>query len=73
MNTDQITGKFDQIKGKIKEKWGRLTHDDIVLYNGQRDQFFGRLQERYGLAKQKAQKQARRIEKSCGHDKIDAA
>lgn len=62
MNGDQVKGQGTQLKGKIKELWGRLTDDDIALLNGKREQFFGRLQEKYGLAREEAEKQLRELE-----------
>lgn len=58
MNWDQIEGKWDQVRGSVKQKWGKLTDDDLTYMAGSRDRFMGRLQERYGLAKEEAQKQA---------------
>jgi len=69
MNQDQIQGKFEQIKGKIKEAWGRLSDDDIALYNGKRDQFFGKLQLTYGIAKEDAQKRLDEFEKTSDSNK----
>ena len=57
MNWDQIEGKWKQSVGKVKEKWGKLTDDDLTAINGQRDQLIGKIQERYGIAKDVAQKQ----------------
>ena len=57
MNTDQLQGKWKQLKGSVKERWGNLTDDDIDVINGQRDQLVGRVQERYGIAKAEAQNQ----------------
>jgi uncharacterized protein YjbJ (UPF0337 family) len=57
MNWDQIEGKWHQAKGKVREQWGKLTDDDLDVIAGRRDQFLGRLQERYGLAKSEAEKQ----------------
>jgi uncharacterized protein YjbJ (UPF0337 family) len=57
MNSDQLQGKWKQAKGSIKERWGKLTDDDLDIINGQRDQLIGRVQERYGIAKEEAQKQ----------------
>jgi uncharacterized protein YjbJ (UPF0337 family) len=56
MNWDQIEGKWKQLRGAAKEKWGELTDDDLDYINGKRDQFVGKLQERYGIAKEEAQK-----------------
>ena len=57
MNWDQIEGKWTQSVGKVKEKWGKLTDDDLTAINGKRDQLIGKIQERYGIAKDVAQKQ----------------
>jgi uncharacterized protein YjbJ (UPF0337 family) len=53
------------MKGKLKESWGRLTDDDVALYNGKRDQFLGRLQEKYGLMKEEAEDRVKQLEASC--------
>jgi uncharacterized protein YjbJ (UPF0337 family) len=58
MNWDRIEGKWKQSKGKFREKWGKLTDDDLDVIAGKRDQLVGRLQERYGIAKDEAEKQA---------------
>lgn len=57
MNSDQFEGKWKQISGKVKEKWGKLTDDDLTTINGKREQLVGKIQERYGLAKDQAEKQ----------------
>lgn len=57
MNWDQIEGKWKQAKGTIKQKWGKLTDDDLDVINGQKDKLVGKLQERYGINKEEAQKQ----------------
>lgn len=59
MNKDQASGKWKQSVGKIKEKWGKLTNDDLDVIAGQRDQLAGRVQERYGIAKEVAEKQVK--------------
>jgi uncharacterized protein YjbJ (UPF0337 family) len=59
MNQDQASGKWKQVKGKIKEQWGKLTDDDLTVLEGNRDQLAGKVQERYGLAKEEAEKQVR--------------
>jgi uncharacterized protein YjbJ (UPF0337 family) len=58
MNWDQIKGEWKQFKGKVKEKWGKLTDDDLTLIAGKRDQLVGKLQERYGYEKAKAETEA---------------
>ena len=57
MNWDQIEGKWKQAEGKVREKWGKLTDDDLTVINGRRDQLVGKIQERYGLAKEAAEEQ----------------
>lgn len=56
MDWDRVSGNWKQVKGKVKEKWGRLTDDDLNVINGQREQLEGKLQERYGYAKDQARK-----------------
>lgn len=56
MNWDIIKGKWDQLKGEAKEKWGKLTDDDWSQAAGNRDQLTGKLQEHYGWAKNDAEK-----------------
>ena len=57
MNSDQLQGKWKQLKGSVKERWGKLTDDDLDVIDGQSDQLIGKIQERYGIARQEAQKQ----------------
>ncbi len=57
MNWDRIEGNWKQFSGKVKEKWGDLTDDDIARVNGNREQLEGVLQERYGYAKDKARQE----------------
>jgi uncharacterized protein YjbJ (UPF0337 family) len=58
MNWDQVGGMWKQSKGKFREKWGKLTDDDLEVIAGKRDQLIGHIQERYGIAKDEAEKQA---------------
>jgi uncharacterized protein YjbJ (UPF0337 family) len=57
MNWDQIKGNWKQYTGKLQEKWGLLTDDDIAAIAGKRTRLAGKLQERYGLAKADAHKE----------------
>lgn len=57
MNRDRAEGNWKQIKGKVKEQWAKLTDDDLLAIEGSRDQLAGRLQERYGIAKDEAERQ----------------
>lgn len=66
MNKDTIEGKWHEIKGKVKAKWGKLTDDDLTQINGKREQLLGTIQKRYGYAKDKAVQELKEFEKSCG-------
>jgi uncharacterized protein YjbJ (UPF0337 family) len=57
MTWDQIEGNWKQFKGKVKEKWGKLTDDDLTAIEGKKDQLAGKLQERYGYAKEQAERE----------------
>jgi len=58
MNWDQVEGKWKQLRGSAKQQWGKLTDDDLEQIAGMRDKLVGRLQERYGIAREDAQKKA---------------
>ena len=55
MNTDVFQGRWQQLKGKARVKWGKLTNDDIDQISGERDKLVGKLRERYGLERDKAE------------------
>lgn len=57
MNWDQVEGKWKQMKGDIRTRWGKLTDDDLHLIGGEKDKLVGRIQERYGIQKDEAQRQ----------------
>ena len=57
MNQDRVEGNWKQLKGKVKEQWGKLTDDDMDVIDGKRDQLVGKLQERHGINKDDAEKQ----------------
>src|SRR5260370_38055924 len=59
MNWDRVEGNWKQITGKVKEQWGKLTEDDLTVINGKQDQLVGRVQERYGIAKDEAERQVK--------------
>jgi uncharacterized protein YjbJ (UPF0337 family) len=58
MNWDQAEGKWKQLRGSVKQKWAKLTDNDLDYIAGSRDRFIGKLQERYGIAKEEAQMQS---------------
>ena len=66
MNWDQIAGNWKQLKGKVKEKWGRLTDDELTVIGGKRDQLAGSLLKHYGIAKEQAEKDADEFAKTLG-------
>ena len=66
MTTDQMKGNWTQFKGKIKEKWGKLTDDDLRVLEGKKDQLAGMLQKRYGFAKEQAEREAAEFNRECG-------
>jgi uncharacterized protein YjbJ (UPF0337 family) len=57
MNWDTIKGQWKQFSGKVKQKWGQLTDDDLTAIDGRQEQLVGKLQERYGYTKERAQKE----------------
>lgn len=57
MNWDRIEGNWVQAKGKVLEQWGKLTDDDFNVLEGRRDQLVGKIQERYGIAREQAEKE----------------
>lgn len=57
MNWDRIEGNWKQFRGMVKEKWGKLTDDDLDVIEGKRDKLAGKIQERYGMAKDAADRE----------------
>jgi len=57
MNWDQVKGDWKQFQGKIREKWGKLTDNDLEVIAGKKDQLVGKLQKAYGYQKDKAEKE----------------
>ena len=64
MNKDTIEGKWSQLKGQIREQWGKLTDDDLDVAEGNADYLAGKIQERYGIARDKVKEQIRAFENS---------
>jgi uncharacterized protein YjbJ (UPF0337 family) len=63
MNEDRIKGQWRQLNGKLKSRWGKLTDDDLQVADGNAEYLAGKLQERYGIAKDDAVRQVREFEK----------
>lgn len=57
MNWDQVEGKWTELKGKAREQWGQLTDDDLDKVAGKRDQMIGLVQQKYGKAKEEAERE----------------
>nr|WP_298137278.1 CsbD family protein [uncultured Pseudomonas sp.] len=57
MNSDVLKGKWKQVTGSIKQRWGKLTDDDVDVAEGHTDYLVGKLQERYGWSKEKAEEE----------------
>lgn len=63
MNRDMFEGQWKNLKGQVKEQWGKLTDDDITRIEGKRDQLLGLIQQRYGYNKDQAEKELSAWEK----------
>lgn len=67
MNWDTVKGQWKQFSGKVKEQWGNLTDDDLTSIEGKRDQLVGKLQERYGITRDEAERQVTAFENTTEH------
>jgi uncharacterized protein YjbJ (UPF0337 family) len=63
MDSDRVAGNWHQIKGKLKQQWGKLTDDDLKVLEGRGEELAGKLQERYGLARDEADRQVKEFRK----------
>lgn len=66
MNKETFEGNWNILKGKAKEKWGKLTDDDLMKINGKKEQLIGEIQKKYGYMKSQAETEVANWEKSCG-------
>lgn len=57
MNRDTLQGQWNQLKGSVKQKWGKLTDDDLTQIDGVQDRLAGRLQELYGMQREQAERE----------------
>jgi len=57
MNSDEIKGNWNILKGKVRQQWGDLTNDDVEQIAGSRDELVGRIQKQYGIAREEAERQ----------------
>ena len=58
MNTEQLNAQWKQVKGAVRQQWGKLTDNDLEAIAGKKDILIGKIQERYGMAKEEAQRKA---------------
>ncbi|WP_340151171.1 CsbD family protein [uncultured Sneathiella sp.] len=63
LNEDILKGKWKQIKGEAQKTWGKLTDDDLDQIDGDREIFLGRLQEKYGVAREEAEDMLNKFER----------
>lgn len=68
MNWDRIEGQWKQVKGKVREQWGKLTDDDLDVIAGKRTQLSGKIQERYGITKDEVENQIKSWETTKVND-----
>lgn len=72
MNKEQFKGNWNQIRGKVKESFGKLTDNDIAVIDGKRDQLVGAIQKKYGCSKEKAEADLRKFEDRLADLKVIA-
>jgi uncharacterized protein YjbJ (UPF0337 family) len=68
MNADTLKGQWHQVKGEIKTQWGKLTNDDLDQINGQSEKLIGKLQERYGYARDRAEREFSDFDTETNYD-----
>jgi len=78
MNWEQLEGSWKQLKGTVRQKWAKLTDNDLEYIAGKRDRFVGKLQERHGLSKEEAERRAdewlrAQLGADRGHDQHSSA
>ena len=73
MDWDRISGNWEHWKGRIRERWGRLTDDHLDVIAGRREQLAGRIQEIYGLSKEETERQLRNWQRNLAADEFDEA
>jgi uncharacterized protein YjbJ (UPF0337 family) len=66
---DRVEGSWKEFQGKVKEQWGKLTDDDLTVVAGKRDQLAGKIQERYGYARDKADQEITAFEARMKEDR----
>ena len=72
MDWDRICGNWTHWKGRVRERWGKLTDDELSLIGGRRDQLIGAIQKSYGLSRDEVERQLRNWERTVGVEEYDA-
>jgi|TARA_Y100000052_G_scaffold27427_1_gene35214 uncharacterized protein YjbJ (UPF0337 family) len=57
MNSDRVEGNWKEMKGKVQQKWGKLTNDDLDVIDGRREELVGKIQQEYGKTRDEAEKE----------------
>lgn len=70
MNWDQMAGRWSEIKGRVREQWGKLTDDDLDVISGRREQLVGLIQRRYGAAREEVERQVNDFENQLDRDLV---
>lgn len=63
MNKDIFAGKWEEVKGQLKQKWGKLTDDDLLEIEGNNQEIYGKLRQHYGYTKEEIERQLRSFTK----------
>lgn len=63
MTQDRLEGQWDQLKGRVREHWNRLTDDDVGQIQGRRERLLGKIQEKYGESRDKAEEMIKEFER----------
>lgn len=67
MNNDTIEGNWNELKGRVKQQWGKLSDDQLDVVAGKRDQLAGEIQHAYGVSREEAEKQVKDFEEATKH------
>jgi len=70
MNWDQVAGQWKQMKGRMRQKWAKLTDSDWEAIAGKRDELLGKLQQRYGYTREQAERELQEYERTEGQTKV---
>jgi uncharacterized protein YjbJ (UPF0337 family) len=72
MNREQVKGQWNQMKGSVRKQWGKLTEDDLETIAGGRERLAGKVQERYGISKEEAERQIANFDRALHPPSADS-